>query len=110
MFPKVLFNRILKRSYTKLKDESEKSDDSFHLTMIQTENKNDEYIKCLDCLLEELKMENWKKNPEKMFLKMAYEKKIIQNIATSLSELNKEDKKNLEQILALYNFKYDYSL
>ena len=55
-------------------------------------------------------MENWKKSPEKKFLKIAYEKKIIQHIATSLSELNKEDKKNLEQILALYNFKYDYSL
>ena len=106
----MLFNRILKRSYTKLKEESEKSDDSFHLTMIQPENKNDEYIKCLDCLLEELKMEKWNKSPEKMFLKIAYEKKIIQNMSTSFSELSKEDKKNLEQILALYNFKNDYSL
>ena len=65
---------------------------------------------CNECLVTELLKENWQEKPENDYLKIAYEKKIIQHIANSLSELNKEDKKNLEQILALYNFKYDYSL
>ena len=54
---------------------------------------------CMDCLIKELKKEDWGKFSEKMLLKIAYEKKIIKNIANSMSELNKEDKKNVEQIL-----------
>ena len=54
---------------------------------------------CLNCLAKELNEENWQKNTENVLLKIAYEKKIIKNIANSMSELNKEDKKNVERIL-----------
>ena len=51
--------------------------------------------------LKELRKENWPNNPEFLTLKIAYEKKIIQTNATSLKELNEDDKKKLKRILYL---------
>ena len=64
---------------------------------------------CLKCLIEELKDEKWYDSPENVLLKIAYEKKIIQNNTTSIKELNKEDRKNVEAMLYLYNLE-DYGL
>ena len=71
-------------------------------TKQHSKNEKCENDTCLDCLIEELKKENWHNSSEDVLLKIAYEKKIIQNIVTSISDLNKEDKKKLEQILSLY--------
>ena len=58
--------------------------------------------------MKELIKENWQRYPENVMLKIAYEKKIILNLVTSISDLNKEDKKNLERINFLYNLKAYY--
>ena len=47
---------------------------------------------------------------QNVFLKIAFEKKIVQNIYTSIKGLNKEDKKNVEYFLAMYYLKYEYYL
>ena len=86
-------NPISKRSYTKLNESNEKCE-------------NDT---CLDCLIEELKKDNWHKSSDHDLLKIAYEKKIIQNNATSITELNREDRKIVKQILGLCNLS-DYNL
>ena len=64
----------------------------------------------LDCLLEKLNNEDWKNNPDGILLKFAYDNKIIKNDAASLIELNKEDKKNLEEVLVLYYLKFELSI
>merc|ERR1712064_200265 len=77
------------------------------------EKRNEEYKKCkievceksepcLDCFLDELKKEDWDKSPENVFLKIAFEKKIVQNIYTSIKDLNKEDKKKIDCIFTLF--------
>ena len=71
-------------------------------------DKNCEVENCADCLVKELIKENWQKNPENVMLKIAYEKKIILNLVTSINDLKKEDKKNLERINFLYNLKAYY--
>ena len=106
----MLSNLIPKRSYIKLKDKIRKGEQIPCFTKTHEENLNCDQNNCLDCLLDELKNEDWKHSPENVFLKSAYEKKIIQNLANSLNELNKEDKKNLQQILTLYNLKYEHIL
>ena len=57
----------------------------------------------LDILIKELQQINWLEDPEYVILKIAYEKKIIQNAAISIYDLRKEDKKNLERVLFLHN-------
>ena len=53
------------------------------------------------CFIEDLKRENWHHSPEDVLLKTAYERKIIQKNPTTINELDKEDKKNLKDILVL---------
>ena len=102
-------NCIEKGSYTKLNDRNQqKGDDSFCFTKIHETKRHCEYPDCIDCLLGKLEKENWKKKPENIMLKIAYENKIIKNPASCINELNKEDKKNSEQILALYFTKYEF--
>ena len=67
-----------------------------------------ENMNCLRSLIEELKRENWHHSPDDVLLKVAHEKNIIQNNTATLKNLNKEDKKNLEEILALYYLKYEF--
>merc|ERR1712172_445828 len=67
-------------------------------TKLQCKDEKCEKDNCDDCLVKELLKENWQDNTEHVFLKIAYEKQIIQNIATSIGDLNKEDKKTLERI------------
>ena len=67
-----------------------------------------ENMKSLRYLIEELKRENWHHSPDDVLLKVAHEKNIIQNNTATLKNLNKEDKKNLEEILALYYLKYEF--
>ena len=69
---------------------------------------NCEYYDKLDCLLEKLNNEDWNNNPDDTLLKFAYDNKIIKNDAASFIELNKEDKKNLEEVLTLYYLKYEF--
>ena len=72
---------------------------------ISTQNysKEDEKIyDCIECLVEELLKENWQDKPEIVYLKIAYEKNIIDHAATSISDLNEEEKKNLIRINYLY--------
>jgi len=57
----------------------------------------------LDIFKKELQLMNWLEDPEYVVLKIAYEKKIIQNPAISIYDLTKEDKKNLKRLLFLYN-------
>ena len=54
---------------------------------------------CMSCLIMDLKQQNWKDSPDEIFLKIAYEKKIINNITTSIEKLSKEDKESLESVL-----------
>ena len=54
-------------------------------------------------LIEELKRDNWHKRRDETFLQVAFDKKIIQSIPISISKLTKEDKKNLEYVLAMCN-------
>ena len=53
----------------------------------------------LSCLIMDLKQQNWKDSPDDVFLKIAYEKKIINHITTSIDQLTKEDKESLEFML-----------
>ena len=53
---------------------------------------------CLICFIEKLKKENWHHNPESVFLKAAYERKIIKKLAQTTKELEREDKENLKCI------------
>ena len=55
----------------------------------------------LKCFIEDLKRENWHHSPEDVLLKTAYERKIIQKNPSTINELDKEDKKNLKDILVL---------
>ena len=80
-------NCIPKENYSQMKNQRN-----------ECENEN-----CLNCLAKELNEENWQKNPENILLKIAYEKRIIRNIASSISDLNQDDKKNLELVLYLCN-------
>ena len=57
---------------------------------------------CIECLIEELLKENWQDKPEIEYLKIAHEKNIIDHAATSISDLNEEEKKNLIRINYLY--------
>ena len=70
---------------------------------------NCEYYDQLDCLSEKLNNEDWKNNLD-LLLRFAYDNKIIKNDAASLNELKKEDKKNLEEVLALYFLKLELSI
>ena len=74
---------------------------NFQLTNEDERCENCNNNKCTDCLVKELRKENWPNNPEFLTLKIAYEKKIIQTNATSLKELNEDDKKKLKRILYL---------
>ena len=59
---------------------------------------------CTTCLVEELKKQNWhsrKVTNDHDFLKIAYEKNIIQALPLSIKELSKEDKKGIKAILTL---------
>jgi len=120
----MIFKSIQKQIYNKLNGKNEKNENDE--TREKNENKisekrNDEYKKCkievceksdpcLDCFLDELKKENWDKSPENVFLKIAFEKKIVQNNYTLIKDLNKEDKKSVEYFLAMYYLKYEYYL
>merc|ERR1711922_135773 len=55
----------------------------------------------LKYFIEDLKRENWHHSPEDVLLKTAYERKIIQKNPTTIDQLDKEDKKNLENVLVL---------
>ena len=93
----MLFDCCIAKTKTKGKNKK------FHDKSCECEN-------CLsmECLLEKLKNQDWKNNPENVFLEIAYDNKIIKDIVTSSSQLNSEDKKNLEEILALYYLKYEF--
>ena len=59
---------------------------------------------CTTCLVEELKKQKWhnrKVTDDHEFLKIAYEKNIIQALPSSIKELSKEDKKGIKTILTL---------
>ena len=59
---------------------------------------------CTTCLVEELKKQNWhsrKVTNDHDFLKIAYEKNIIQALPSSFKELSKIEKKNIKAILKL---------
>jgi len=60
---------------------------------------------CIECLVEDLLRENWQDKPEIDYLKTAHEKNIIEHAATSISDLNEEEKKNLIGINYLYVLK-----
>ena len=101
------FSCIPKRTSPKLNVENQKHEKCLGKVC---EINNCENNDCLDCLLEELKKENWKASSENIFLKIAYEKNIILDIATSINQLDKEDKKYLGRILVLYDLKHNYRL
>ena len=63
---------------------------------------------CNECLVDELLKESWQEKPENDYLKIAYEKRIIQHPSTSISDLNEEDMKNLKLINYLYVLKAYY--
>jgi len=64
--------------------------------------KNDD---CIECLVEELLKENWQDKSEIDYFKTAHEKNIIGHVATSISDLNEEERKNLMRINYLYVLK-----
>ena len=110
----MIFKSILKRINTKLNIQSEEQN---LLKNVKDKSENTgcdekecERYNCLDCILEDLKKENWEPSEETVFLKIAYEKEIIKNICDSISELNKEDKQSIEYFLAMYYLKYEYCL
>ena len=65
---------------------------------LRCENEN-----CSVCLIEELKKQKWhsRKINDHEFLKVAYEKNIIQSLPSSIKELSKEDKQGIKSILTL---------
>ena len=94
-----MFSKCLsKRNYTQLSE-----------TNVKNKTQECEKIDCLSCLIQELKCEKWQERSDEVFLKMAYEKKIIQNIPDSINKLNKEDKRSLKDILAMCYLE-DYQL
>ena len=54
-----------------------------------------------------LRKKKWQEAPEDIFLKIAYEEKIIKKITHSFDELNQEDKGNLKFIMMQMNME-DY--
>ena len=86
----MLCNCIPKSDYDKL---SEVNGNELHC-----ENKQ-----CTSCLIEELKRQKWhsRKYSDHEFLKIAYEKNIIQSLPSSIKELSKEDRKGIKAILTL---------
>ena len=74
---------------------------------VQCENE-----RCTICLVEELKKLEWhsrKMKNDQEFLKIAYEKNIIQALPSSIKELSKEDKKGIKTILTLCHLE-EYNL
>ena len=66
---------------------------------------------CTTCLVEELKKQKWhcrKMTDDHEFLKIAYEKNIIQALPSSIEELSKEDKKRIKTILTLCHLEEYY--
>merc|ERR1711956_115745 len=66
---------------------------------LQCENEH-----CTSCLVEGLKKQKWhcrKVTDDHEFLKIAYEKSIIQALPSSIKELSKEDEKGIKMILTL---------
>ena len=66
---------------------------------------------CTTCLVEELKKQKWhnrKVTDDHEFLKIAYEKNIIQALPSSIEELSKEDKKRIKTILTLCHLEEYY--
>ena len=53
---------------------------NFQLTNEDERCENCNNNECTDCLVKELRKENWPNNPEFLTLKIAYEKKIIQTL------------------------------
>ena len=66
---------------------------------------------CTSCLIEELKKQKWhsRKSYDHDFLKIAYEKNIIQSLPSSIKELSKEDKQGIKKILTLCHLE-EYNL
>ena len=67
---------------------------------------------CTTCLVEELKKQNWhsrKVTNDHDFLKIAYEKNIIQVLPSSIKELSKEDKKGIKTFFTLCHLE-DYTI
>ena len=66
---------------------------------------------CTSCLIEELKKQKWhsRKSNDHEFLRIAYEKNIIQSLPSSIKELSKEDKKGIKSILTLCHLE-EYNL
>ena len=74
---------------------------------LQCENEH-----CTSCLIEELKKLKWHSRnvtDEHDFLKIAYEKNIIQVLPSSIKDLSKEDKKEIKTILTLCHLE-EYNL
>ena len=71
---------------------------------------NCENDNCTSCLIEELKKQKWhSRKYDHEFLKIAYEKNIIQSLPSSIKELSKEDKKGIKSILTLCHLE-EYNL
>ena len=72
---------------------------------------NCENDNCTSCLIEELKKQKWhyRNYNDHEFLKIAYEKNIIQSLPSSIKKLSKEDKKGIKKILTLCHLE-DYNL
>ena len=70
----MFWNCVSKQNYTNLHKDEKCEEDN-----------------CEECLVKELLKENWQRNPENVILEIAYEKKIIKNIVTSIRELNPND-------------------
>merc|ERR1711971_785267 len=95
---KMLCNCIPKSDYDKLYEVNGND--------LLCENKH-----CTTCLVEELKKQKWhcrKVTDDHEFLKIAYEKNIIQALPSSIEELSKEDKKRIKMILTLCHLEEYY--
>ena len=67
---------------------------------------------CTSCLIEELKKLKWhsrKVTNDHDFLKIDYEKNIIQVLPSSIKELSKEDKKGIKTFFTLCHLE-DYNI
>ena len=74
---------------------------------LQCENEH-----CTSCLVEELKKLKWHSRNvtnDHDFLKIAYEKNIIQVLPASIKDLSKEDKEGIKSILRLCHLE-EYNL
>ena len=82
---------------------------------LSEDNGNDlrcENERCTICLVEELKKLEWhhrKVKSDHEFLKIAYEKNIIQSLPESIKKLSKEDKKGIKTFLMLCHLE-EYNL